>query len=40
MLKYGYLRLTQVRSSHHGEIAKQKGSGTILPLWNQTGALS
>jgi hypothetical protein len=29
-----------VGSSHHGEIAKQKGSGTILQLWNRTGALS
>ena len=24
----------------HGEIAKRKGSGTILTLWNRTGALS
>jgi hypothetical protein len=33
-------RRTPVLDRYHGEIAKQKGSGTISPLWNRTGALS
>jgi hypothetical protein len=35
-----WLQYQVILGRYHGEVAKQKGSGTILPLWNQTGALS
>jgi hypothetical protein len=34
------LQYQVVRGRYHGEIAEQKGGGTILPPWNRTGALS